>query len=94
MVHLLVHHKVEDYKKWKPFFDGHASARSEGGSRGGKVFRNASNPNEIFILLEWDNLANAKKFSQSDKLKEVMKNAGVVGMPEIYFLEEAAKTAK
>lgn len=92
MVHVLFHIKVEDYNKWKPLFDEHATARSQSGSKGGKVFRSANNPNEIFILLEWDNLENAKKFSQSDKLKEVMKNAGVVGMPEIYFLEEAAKT--
>ena len=39
-------------------------------------------------------LENAQKFAQSDIIKEAMKNAGVVGMPEIYFLEEAAKTAK
>jgi hypothetical protein len=94
MAHLLVHHKVEDYDKFKPVFDGHASARSEGGSRGGKVFRSANNPNELFVLLERDSLANAQKFAQSDSLKKQMKSAGVVGMPEIYFVEEAAATSK
>jgi heme-degrading monooxygenase HmoA len=94
MAHLLVHHKVKDYNEWKPFFDKHAAARSEGGSKGGKVFRNTNNPNEIFVLLEWDNIKNAQKFAESDKTKEVMKNAGVVGIPEIYFVEEAAKTIK
>lgn len=94
MAHLLVHHKVEDYNKFKPVFDMHASARSEAGSKGGKVFRNASNPNEVFVLLEWDNLENAQKFAQSNTIKEAMKNAGVIGMPEIYFVEEAAATTK
>ena len=94
MAHLLVHHKVEDYNKWKPFFDEHASFRSQNGCKDGKVFRSTNNPNEIFILFEWDNIANAQKFAQSDNLKEIMKKAGVIGMPEAHFLEEAATTTK
>ncbi|MCW8960134.1 MAG: hypothetical protein OQK29_01140, partial [Ignavibacteriaceae bacterium] len=91
MAHLLVHHHVEDYVKWKHNFDAHASARSINGSRGGKIFRSANNPNEVFILLDWDSIANAQKFAQSQNIKEVMKNAGVVGITAIYFIEEAAK---
>jgi heme-degrading monooxygenase HmoA len=94
MAHFLVHHKIEDYKTWKTVFDGHSSLRSKAGSLGGKVFRSTNNPNELFVLLEWDSLANAQKFAQSDSIKEAMKNAGVVVMPEIYFVEEAAETSK
>jgi len=93
MAHLLVHHLVEDYGKWKHNFDAHSSARSVNGSRGGKVFCSTNNPNELFILLEWDNAENAQKFAQSINIKEVMKNAGVVGIPSIYIVEEAAKTS-
>ena len=39
-------------------------------------------------------IANAQKFAQSDNLKETMKNAGVIGMPDVYFVEEAAVTEK
>lgn len=92
MAHFLVHHRVEDYKSWKSVFDGHSSLRSEAGSLGGKIFRSASDPNEIFTLLEWDSLDNAKKFAQSDSIKEAMKKAGVVGIPSIYFVEEIAET--
>jgi heme-degrading monooxygenase HmoA len=88
MANILVHIKVEDYNKWKPVFDGHASFRSEMGSKSGKVLHISDNPNDIFILFEWDSIENAKKFSQSDNLKEAMKNSGVISMPEIYFLEE------
>jgi len=94
MAHLLVHHKIEDYNKWKPAFDAHSSLRSEGGSQGGKVFRSANDPNELFVLLEWDSVENAQKFVQSDKTKEAMQEAGVVGMPAIYFVEEIAETGK
>jgi heme-degrading monooxygenase HmoA len=94
MAHFLVHHKVEDYKSWKSVFDAHSSLRSEAGSLGGKIFRSTNDPNEVFTLLEWDSLANAQKFAQSDNIKEAMKKAGVVGMPAIYFVEEAALTSK
>ncbi len=94
MAHLLVHHNVEDYNKWKTQFEEHSNFRSENGSKGGKVFRSAIDPNELFVLLEWDSVENAKKFTQSDDLKEVMQQAGVVGMPNIYFVEEAAETSE
>lgn len=92
MAHLLVHHKVEDYKKWKHVFDEHGAYRAKNGSKGGKVFRSSSDPNEVFVLLEWDSIVNLKKFIESDQTKVAMQNAGVVGMPSIYFVEEAAHT--
>jgi heme-degrading monooxygenase HmoA len=91
MAYLLIHHTVEDYNKWKHNFDAHESARSVNGSRGGRVFCSANNPNEVFVLLEWDSIENAQKFAQSINLKEVMKNADVIGMPSIYFVEDVAK---
>jgi heme-degrading monooxygenase HmoA len=94
MAHFLVHHKCEDFTSWKNVFDNNSSMRAQYGSKGGKVFQSANNPNDVFVLLEWDSLANAQKFAQSDSIKEAMKNAGVVGMPEIYFVEEAAEISK
>ena len=92
MAHLLVHHHVEDYKKWRPLFNEHGKVRSEQGSKSGIIFRSANDPNEIFALFEWDSVENAKKFAQSDSLKETMKKAGVQGIPDVYFIEEIGKT--
>jgi hypothetical protein len=92
MAHILVHHKIEEYNKWKSAFDNHSSIRAEHGSKGGKVFRNADDPNDIFVLLEISSIENGQKFAQSDSLKEAMKEAGVISIPEIYFVEETAAT--
>ena len=94
MANIFIHFKVEDYNKWKPVFESYGSFRSEYGSKGGKIYRNADNPNEIFILFEWDSIENARKFAQSDKLKEAMQKAGVMGKPEMNFLGEAVTTSK
>ena len=42
---LLIRHKIADYAAWRPVFDGHVAMRGAGGSRGGRVFRNAADPN-------------------------------------------------
>ena len=89
MPYVLVRSKIEDYAKWKPVFDERASFRKSSGSTGENVFRNADNPNELLVLLEWDNLDKARQFAQSPELREAMQRAGVVDKPDIYFLEKS-----
>ena len=91
MLHLLIHHKVHDYAKWKPGFDGFAATRKANGSKGGYLFRITDDPNEILILLEWDDLEKARRFTQSQDLREGMQRAGVSVQPEFYFLEEVER---
>ena len=91
MPYILVRHKVRDYDTWIAGFDAHSSARLRGGSRGGQVFRNSDDPNEVFVLLDWDTKENAIQFSASEDLRTVMAEVGVVEPPDIYFLDESAK---
>jgi heme-degrading monooxygenase HmoA len=73
-------------------YDEHAATRKAGGASGtaaGRVFRSATNPNELVILLEWDDLEKARQFAQSEDLRQTMQRAGVVDQPDVYFLNEA-----
>ena len=88
MTYLLVRHKVEDYAKWKPVFDEHGAARKAGGSKGARVFRSVDNPSEQVIITEWPTLEQARAFAQSPDLREAMQRAGVLGKPEVLFLDE------
>ena len=94
MPYMLVRHKVTDYVKWKLGFDAHSVTRQVNGSRGGQLFRNASDPNELVVLLEWDNLEKARQFAQSEDLREVMQRAGVVDHPDIYFLKDGEQLSR
>ena len=89
MPYILVRHTVEDYAKWKLLFDEHGAVREAGGSRGAQVLRSDENPNDIVILMEWDSLERAREFAGSENLREVMQNAGVQGIPDVHFLNEA-----
>jgi hypothetical protein len=91
MIHALVRHKVKDYDEWKKGFDADANNRKSAESKGGHVFRSMDDPNEIFILFEIDTLQKAQGFFYSDKLKQTMKETGVVGKPDIHFLDEGVR---
>jgi len=93
MVSILVKHSVENYDDWKAGFDEHAGTRMEYGSQGYHLFQAAGDPNEVVVLLEWDSRENAERFLEESDLKDVMEEVGVVGEPEIHFLDEIeAKT--
>jgi heme-degrading monooxygenase HmoA len=92
MAYMLVRHKVKDFTKWKPVYDEHANVRKDSGSKGAHLFRNADNPNEVFVLYEWETVDKAKKFAQSENLRQKMQEAGVSEKPDIYFLNEVEQT--
>lgn len=88
MIHILIKHTVEDYDTWKPIFDEHASTRMEYGSQGYRLFHVSEDPNELVLLFEYDSAENVQKLLEESDLREVMEKAGMVGEPEIYFLNE------
>jgi len=91
MPHMLVHNKVRDFGKWKPFFDRHESTRKTSGSKSAQVFQNVEDPTDVFILFEWDSVENARKFSISEDLKKTREQAGVIGIPHTHILNEVQK---
>jgi len=91
MPYVLFQISVEDYDKWKAAFDEYGPVRKGAGSKGGLVLRNADDPTHVTILLEWDSLDNGRNFTASAGLRETMKQAGVIGPPNLYFLNEVDK---
>lgn len=93
MPYVLIRHKVADYAKWKIMFDEHGTIRKTSGSKGGRVFRNADDPNEVVILFEWDDMEKARGFVQSEDLRRTMQRAGVSDKPDFYYLDEVEKVS-
>jgi hypothetical protein len=90
MIYLFLRQNVENYARWKEGFDIHAAARQVAGATDeAYVMRNVDAPNEISVILGWSDLKKARAFTQSTSLKESMQKAGVVGSPEVRFLEAA-----
>jgi len=69
-------------------FDQFREARLAGGEKSYWIFHPTDDPDNLFLIFQWDKLENAKKFMNSPKLKEAMQKAGVIESPEIRYLEE------
>ena len=93
MAHVLVRAKVESYRLWRPAFDEGDARRKAAGAIGEPlVFRSGDDPFEVVVLLEWDELENARQFfgfpERSETFLEAAKKAGVTDTPTIFFLSQ------
>ena len=88
MVHVLVHHKIADFNRWKASFDSDLIARKHAGEIGFRVFHNKDDAHDIFLLLDWESAEEARKFMASKELRDRMQQAGVQGVPEVQYLED------
>ena len=87
MAHVIITHKVNDYSQWKKVFDDFADTRKDGGEKAYQVFQHADDPNNLTLVFEWDNKANAEEFLSSSELKSTMQRAGVAESPTIRYVE-------
>ena len=86
MSHVMVRHQVENYDSWRVVFDDHESFRKENGEQSTQVFQSSEDPNDVLLLFGWDSEESGRRFMESDNLKETMSKAGVIGKPEVHFL--------
>lgn len=93
MAWMVVRQKVEDFQKWKQIFDSAAILRKASGERSCQIFRNTEDLNEIILLLEWNDIRNAVKYSQNKLFKEAEKKAGVVTEPILYLPDEGGESS-
>jgi quinol monooxygenase YgiN len=87
MAKMILQTTVQDFSKWKSIYDSMDSVRKQFGCTGAEVFRGQENPKAVVVILQWGNLEQAQKYSQSPELKEAFQKAGVLGPPTIDFVK-------
>ena len=93
MIHVMVRHKVSEYSRWKEAFDAHHTTRKHAGETGCRMYQSVEDPRDIVIVSDWDSLEQARKFMTSDDLRNAMQQAGVIGSPDVQYVE-AARTLR
>lgn len=88
MVTVLIRHKVADFNAWKAVFDSAFTFRKASGENSFHLYRDATDPADLTLLFEWDSPDRARKFLESDQLRQSMKEAGVQGEAEKRVLLE------
>lgn len=89
MVRMFVRHPVEDFDSWKEVYDDFDEERRGMGVVGDAVFQSVDDPEDVTVWHDFENEETARAFAASDRLREVMGEAGVAGDPDIWFTTEA-----
>jgi hypothetical protein len=71
---------------WSVFTKEGAQLRSTHGSRGAHVLRNEDDPNEVWVLFDWDR-DEYLAFLDDPDTTEVMGRAGLTNAPDHAFIE-------
>jgi hypothetical protein len=84
--YVLVRAKVQDFESWKTAYDSHFSVRQTYGLTEEHVLREADDPNDVTLLFKASSLDRAKAFMADPAVREVIQKSGMVGLPDIHFL--------
>jgi quinol monooxygenase YgiN len=88
MATMIVRHKVADFNNWKKAFDEMNATRISHGWIRHEVLRDAGDPNFVTIVNKMKSIDGAKAYGASPELHEAMAHGGVIGQPEISFLND------
>jgi hypothetical protein len=78
-------HECTDFSRWKNAYDGDAGNRMAAGLTQVMLARQADRPEIIALVFEISDVAKARAFVSSPTLREVMRNADIVGVPDVHF---------
>lgn len=88
MATMFARHKVQDFKAWQAAYDGFDEERRRMGVKAQGVYQADGDPNDVTVYHHFDDIGTARAFIGSDRLKEVMQGAGVLGSPEVWLAEK------
>jgi Antibiotic biosynthesis monooxygenase len=93
MALLIIEHKVGDYETFERVFMDDQERRRRQGCRGARVHRRADDPNDVWVVLEFDTAEHAREHAEGLELHEAIKWAtSNVSMPTFVVLEKSLET--
>ena len=84
-VTVIVSLKVAEFSKWKAGFDAHAEDRAEAGLNA-VAHQNIDDPNNAIVIVTAPSKEAFLAFFTTPETQEMQKKAGVLGPPEIKFI--------
>ena len=87
-VTVIVSLKVAEFSKWKAGFDAHAEVRAEAGLNA-VAHQNIDDPNNAIVIVTAPSKEAFLAFFTRPETQEMQKKAGVLGSPEIKFINPA-----
>jgi hypothetical protein len=78
---------VQNFSTWKALYDmGRTEREKQGGLKETHLLSSVENQNEVTIIFETTDVEKAKNYLFSEEAQGKMKKSGIIGKPEISFL--------
>jgi len=90
-MNIIVRRKLKDYEAWKKVVTQPDGQRKQHGSRGATVYRSAADPNEVFLVFEWDDAKDFNEYINRPEVKESLDRSGTsefIEISESFWLAE------
>jgi quinol monooxygenase YgiN len=90
-MHFIVKRNVKDYDTWKKVVSDLDGLRKEYGSKGVTVYRSASDPNEVYLIFNWDDEKPYMNYINLPGVQESIAETGtteVIEVSETFYLAE------
>jgi quinol monooxygenase YgiN len=90
-MNIIIKRKLNDYDAWKKVVSELDGLRKQYGSKGMTVHRNAKDPNEVYLILEWDDGKPYTNYLELPEVKKALADTGtteVIEVSESFHLEE------
>lgn len=85
MATIFARHDVEDFDAWLEAYNDFDAERRSMGVTGHGVYRSDDRPNEVTVYHHFDTAEKAQAFATSHRFEEVMRAAGVLGIPNVWI---------
>jgi len=86
---VIITHEVKDFASWKTGFDAHESMRVAGGIQITGIYQDFEKPSLVTVTAQFPSIEAVKGFMSNADIQAVMKESGVIGVPEIKVLKKA-----
>ncbi|HOU42368.1 MAG TPA: hypothetical protein PK829_13965 [Promineifilum sp.] len=88
-MYALIRRQLNDYDRWKETVTTLDGLRAQYGSRGMTIFRAARDPNEVYLLLEWDDDKSPDDYLNLPQVQQALASTGtseVIAISEVMRL--------
>lgn len=86
MATIMIRHDVRDFDTWKQGYDDAEPIRQAHNIVHATAHRDPENPSTVMAVHQFKTLQDAKRFLEA--IKPVMRDAGVVGQPDVWVGED------
>ena len=80
---IIVKRNLKDYDSWKEMVSTGNEMRKEKGSKGISVYRSAKDPNEVYLVLDWDDQKSYLDFFNPPDVQKALAQTGTTDIIEV-----------